>query len=142
MIDVISTHESKRRKRGEPVIIKRQIFFEGVVYQIEEELYSDSDHSSVYTSEDSFDENKNIVGRYTRANPIKSEEQIRKEKQEKDSDFFGLMQRKVAGNIGSTTSVTTPKSPGDSTPLSPKSSTDKGKQSSSEQSPVKTPIKK
>lgn len=31
------------------------MFFDGVVYMIEEELYSDSDHSSVYTSEDDFD---------------------------------------------------------------------------------------
>lgn len=52
---VISHHESKRRKHGEPVIIQRQVFFDGVVYMIEEELYSDSDHSSVYTSEDDFD---------------------------------------------------------------------------------------
>lgn len=57
---VISSFEQKKRKHGDPVIIQRQIFFEGVVYQIEEELYSDSDHSSVYTSEDSWDVDKTI----------------------------------------------------------------------------------
>ena len=61
---VVSVHESKRRKRGDPVIIQRQIFFEGVVYQIEEELYSDSDHSSVYTSEDEFTVDKALQKRF------------------------------------------------------------------------------
>jgi hypothetical protein len=36
------------------------IFFEGIVYQIEEEVFSDSDHSSVYTSEDDFEVDKTI----------------------------------------------------------------------------------
>lgn len=40
--------------RGEPIKIQRQIFFDGCVYVIEEELYSDEDNSSVYTSEDKF----------------------------------------------------------------------------------------
>ena len=52
---MISTHETKKRKRGDPVLIQRTIFFEGMVYQIEEEMYSDSGHSSIYSSEDSFD---------------------------------------------------------------------------------------
>ena len=60
MSSVISHSEKKRRNRGDPVIIQRQIFFEGVVYQIEEELYSDSDHSSVYTSEDEFEEDMDL----------------------------------------------------------------------------------
>ena len=64
MSSVISHHETKRRKRGDPVIIKRQIFFEGVVYQIEEELYSDSDHSSRYTSEDEFEVDNNLQKRF------------------------------------------------------------------------------
>ena len=71
---VISHTESKRRKRGEPVIIQRQIFFDGVVYQIEEELYSDSDHSSVYTSEDDFEVDRNLQGRFKRANPLLEDE--------------------------------------------------------------------
>ena len=67
---VISHTESKRRKRGEPVIIQRRIIFEGVVYQIDEELYSDSDHSSVYTSEDDFEYDKNIQRKFKRHNPL------------------------------------------------------------------------
>ncbi len=42
------------------MLIERMIFFEGMVYQIEEEVYSDPDHSSVYTSEDSFEEERNL----------------------------------------------------------------------------------
>lgn len=67
---VISHTETKRRKHGEPVIIQRRIIFDGVVYQIDEELYSDSDHSSVYTSEDDFVEDKNLPSRFKRANPL------------------------------------------------------------------------
>lgn len=36
-------------------MIKRTLFFGGIVYVIEEEVYSDSDDSSVYTSEDDFE---------------------------------------------------------------------------------------
>ena len=71
---VISYNEQKRRRRGEPVIIQRQIFFDGVVYQIEEELYSDSDHSSVYTSEDDFKVDKNIQRRFREVNPLLSDQ--------------------------------------------------------------------
>ena len=42
------------------MLVERVIFFEGQVYQIEEEIYSDSDHSSVYTSEDSFEEDDKL----------------------------------------------------------------------------------
>ena len=56
---VISTRERKR-ERGQPLLIERQIFFEGMVYMIEEEIYSDADHSSVYTSEDSFEEDNTL----------------------------------------------------------------------------------
>lgn len=72
MSSVISHQEQKRRKRGDPVIIKRQIFFEGVVYQIEEELYSDSDHSSVYTSEDEFEEDKGLQSQFKQSNRVLS----------------------------------------------------------------------
>ena len=71
---VVSHREYKRRKHGEPVIIQRQIFFEGVVYQIEEELYSDSDHSSVYTSEDEFEVDKTLQQRFKEVNPLLSEQ--------------------------------------------------------------------
>ena len=70
---VISYTETKRRTKGEPVIIQRQIFFEGVVYQIEEELYSDSDHSSVISSDDDFEVDKNLQKRFKQINPLKSE---------------------------------------------------------------------
>ena len=55
-MSIMSHYETKKRQHGEPVVIHRQVFFEGKVYQIEEEVYSDSDHSSVYTSEDDFEE--------------------------------------------------------------------------------------
>ena len=41
-----------------------------MVYQIEEELYSDSDHSSVYTSEDEFEVSKNIQKRFKKDQPL------------------------------------------------------------------------
>ena len=66
---VISHHESRRR-HGEPMIIMRQIFFEGVVYQIEEELYSDPDNSSVYTSDDEFEYDKKLPKTFKAENPI------------------------------------------------------------------------
>lgn len=37
---------------------------QGVVYVIEEEVYSDSDNSSVYTSEDDFEEDNAISRTY------------------------------------------------------------------------------
>ena len=69
---VISMTETKRRVHGQPTIIQRQIFFQGVVYQIEEELYSDSEHSSVYTSDDDFEVEKNIQRRFKQVNPLRS----------------------------------------------------------------------
>ena len=58
LTSVISSHETKKRRHGrqEPTIIQRHIFFQGLVYVIDEEVYSDPDCSSKYTSEDSFDE--------------------------------------------------------------------------------------
>jgi hypothetical protein len=47
-----STIKVRRRIRGQPVLVEREVFFRGMVYIIEEEVYSDSDRSSVYTSED------------------------------------------------------------------------------------------
>ena len=38
------------------MLVERTIFYGGMVYQIEEEIYSDEGHSSVYTSEDDFEE--------------------------------------------------------------------------------------
>ena len=54
------------------MIVERVIFFEGMVYQIEEEIYSDADHSSVYTSEDSFEEDNHLQGRFKQENAIRA----------------------------------------------------------------------
>lgn len=53
-----------KRVRGQPQVIQRTIFYQGAVYVIEEEMYSDSDNSSVYTSEDEFDDDPQIVGKF------------------------------------------------------------------------------
>jgi len=49
-----------KRVRGQPQKIQRTLFFQGMVYVIEEEVYSDSDNSSVYSSEDEFEEDKGM----------------------------------------------------------------------------------
>jgi len=49
-----------KRVRGQPQKIQRTLFFQGMVYVIEEEVYSDSDNSSVYSSEDEFEEDKTM----------------------------------------------------------------------------------
>lgn len=66
---VISTHEYKRG-RGQPLTVERVVFFDGQVYQIQEEVYSDSDHSSVYTSEDSFEIDEHIQEQFKQFNPL------------------------------------------------------------------------
>ena len=52
------THSSMskviKRKHGQATLIERQVWFKGHVYIIEEELFSESDKSSVYSSEDSW----------------------------------------------------------------------------------------
>ena len=55
------------------MLVERVIFFDGMVYQIEEEVYSDSDHSSVYTSEDSFEVDEDLQNQFTSINPLFSE---------------------------------------------------------------------
>ena len=67
--NIISTHE-KKRVRGQPLVIMQQVFFNGAVYMIEEEIYSDADHSSVYTSEDSFEEDETLQKVFTQQNQI------------------------------------------------------------------------
>ena len=52
--------------------IERQIFFNGMVYMIEEEVYSDPDHSSVYTSEDSFESDKGMQHDFALKNPLRA----------------------------------------------------------------------
>ena len=44
-----------------------------MVYVIDEEVYSDSDHSSVYTSEDDFEVDKGLARRFKQENPLLSE---------------------------------------------------------------------
>ena len=51
--------------------VEKQIFFNGMVYIIEEEVYSDPDHSSVYTSEDSFESDKGLQRDFAKRNPLK-----------------------------------------------------------------------
>ena len=63
-MSIMSQFETKKRRRGDPSIIKRQVFYQGMIYMIEEEVYSDSDHSSVYTSEDDFEENNTLQDRF------------------------------------------------------------------------------
>jgi hypothetical protein len=41
--------------------VQRTLIFQGMVYVIEEEVYSDSDNSSVYTSEDDFEEDPGMI---------------------------------------------------------------------------------
>ena len=52
------------------MIIEKMIYYEGMVYKIEEEVYSDPDHSSVYTSEDSFESDPGMQGLFAKNNPI------------------------------------------------------------------------
>ena len=43
-----------------------------MVYMIEEEVYSDADHSSVYTSEDSFESDKGLPRDFAGKNPLRA----------------------------------------------------------------------
>ena len=52
--------------------IERTIFFNGMIYQVEEEVYSDPDHSSVYTSEDSFESERGLQREFAHKNPLKA----------------------------------------------------------------------
>ena len=67
---VISHTERRRRQHGDPYIIQRRIVFEGVIYQFDEELYSDSDNSSVYPSSDDFSSDDDLQRRFKLANPL------------------------------------------------------------------------
>jgi hypothetical protein len=65
-----STLKVKRRVRGQPVLVEREVFFKGMVYIIEEEVYSDSDRSSCYTSEDDFEKQKDLSKSFHHAFPL------------------------------------------------------------------------
>ena len=54
------------------MLVERLVYFEGMVYKIEEEIYSETDHSSVYTSEDSFEEADYLQKKFSKASPLLS----------------------------------------------------------------------
>ena len=88
---VISHTETRRRKRGEAVIKVSQIFLDGVVYLIEEELYSDSECSSVYTSEeDGFEIDKQLPGKFKTQYPLKGTELDMSEEYNSQKSIVGL----------------------------------------------------
>lgn len=70
--------------RGQPQKIQRTLMMGGMVYVIEEEVYSDSDNSSVYTSEDSFEEERYMVQQYV------------EQRNEYDSEQFRLAEQRRA----------------------------------------------
>jgi hypothetical protein len=63
----------KRRVRGGAVTTEREVWFKGAVFIIEEEVYSESDNSSCYTSEDSWSEEEELDDRYCASFPLISE---------------------------------------------------------------------
>lgn len=67
----------KRRVRGGAVTIEREVWFKGAVFVIEEEVYSESDNSSCYTSEDSWSEEEELEDRYCTSFPLISELKMR-----------------------------------------------------------------
>ena len=60
----------RRRNRGQPIKIEREVWFKGNVYTIEEEIYSDSDKSSVYTSEDDYRQEDDIQNMFAERFPL------------------------------------------------------------------------
>jgi hypothetical protein len=60
----------RRRNRGQPIKVEREVWFKGNVYVIEEEIYSESDKSSVYTSEDSYHEDDEITTEWAKKFPL------------------------------------------------------------------------
>jgi hypothetical protein len=77
-----STLKVKRRVRGQPVLVEREVFFKGMVYIIEEEVYSDSDRSSIYTSEDEFEVSKDLNLEFANSFPILDKQTASKADQE------------------------------------------------------------
>ena len=55
------------------MLIEKVVFFEGMVYQIQEEIFSDTDHSSVYTSEDSFSEDDDLQVKFKKQSQCASD---------------------------------------------------------------------
>ena len=84
---VTSQAKVKRRVRGKPALIEREVFFKGMVYVIEEEVQSDSDNSSVYTSEDEFDVDKNISKIFYKAFPFMNKVTAQKAVDQQDAKY-------------------------------------------------------
>ena len=70
MSQVTSVTKITKRVRGAVTLIERQIFFKGMVYIIEEEVHSDSECSSVYSSEDDFEDERGICKRFSQKFPL------------------------------------------------------------------------
>jgi hypothetical protein len=87
----------KRRIRGQVSLIQQKVFYKGNVYVIEEEVYSSEGHSSVYTSEDDFKEDRNIGPRFCKKFPLMKQNS-------ENSEGEGLIE---IGKIGDDNSVTT-----------------------------------
>jgi hypothetical protein len=63
VITSIQTFETGN-KRGQAQKVQRTLIFQGMVYVIEEEIEEDSDNSSVFTSEDEFEEDPEMIDHY------------------------------------------------------------------------------
>jgi hypothetical protein len=70
MSQVTSVTKITKRVHGAATLIERQVFFKGMVYIIEEEVYSDSGCSSVYSSEDDFEDDRGICKRFALKFPL------------------------------------------------------------------------
>jgi hypothetical protein len=71
-VTITQSVKVRRRNRGQPTKIEREVWFKGNVYVIEEEIYSESDKSSVYTSEDEYREDDDITIEYAKKFPLLS----------------------------------------------------------------------
>lgn len=63
----------RRRIRGQPTRIERQIFYKGQCYVVTEAYYSESDKSSIYTSEDDFKEDTEVACDFADNFPLKDQ---------------------------------------------------------------------
>ena len=56
------------------MINEREVCFKGMVYVIEEEVYSDSDKSSIYSSEDELEVSKEMKKMFAKVYPLLNKE--------------------------------------------------------------------
>ena len=66
----------RRRVRGQPTMIEREVFFKGMVFLVEEVIYSDSEKSSIYTSEDEYETSKTIGKDFSLRFPLLNERAV------------------------------------------------------------------